>query len=50
MASTFELETQLLLAIRFKAVDKEKAEETIKKLESVQKMTRKLMDSVLKRK
>jgi four helix bundle protein len=50
MASTFELETQLLLAVRFKAVDKEKAEETIKKLESVQKMTRKLMDSVLKRK
>jgi four helix bundle protein len=50
MASSFELETQILLAIRFKTVDKEKAEETIKKLDSVQKMTRKLIDSIAKRK
>ena len=49
MASSFELETQLLLAIRFNAVDKNKTEEVLKSLDSVQKMTRKLLESVTKR-
>ncbi len=49
IASTFELETQILLSIRFNSVDQTKAEEILKNLNSVQKMLRKLMESISKK-
>jgi four helix bundle protein len=50
MASSFELETQLLLALRFNTVNTSKAEDVLKNLNSVQKMTRKLLESLSNKK
>lgn len=49
LASSFELETQILLAIRFKTVDVIKAEDILKRIEMVQRMTNKLIDSKVKK-
>ena len=49
LASTFELETQIILAVRFETVESIKADEVLKKIEAVQKMTNKLVESIGKK-
>ena len=49
LASTFELETQIILAVRFETVESNKADEVLKKIEAVQKMTNKLVESIGKK-